>query len=72
MSYSLSNSGYGMRDEELKAYLDQGLSDSSGRIRQIAFLENSIKESHGTLEYQSKIGHGISFTINLTKSIISP
>ena len=72
MSYSLSNSGYGMRDEELKAYLDQGLSDPPEEFYRLRFLKTALNESHGTLEYQSKIGHGISFTINLTKSIISP
>jgi signal transduction histidine kinase len=72
MSYSLWNTGYGMRDEDLKAYFEQSFQDSPMEYDRLRFLKTVLEESHGTLEYQSKIGDGISFTISLTKSIISP
>lgn len=72
MSYSLWNSGYGMREEDLNAYFEQGFQDSPMEYDRLRFLKTVLEESHGALEYQSKIGDGISFTISLTKSIISP
>ena len=72
MSYSLWNSGYGLRDEDLRAYFEQGFQDSPMEYKRLRLLKKVLEESHGTLEYQSKIGDGISFTISLTKSIISP
>ena len=71
VSYSFMNSGYGMRDQDLKAYIDQGLQDLSEDFDRLRFLKTRLEQWHGTLEYQSKIGHGIVFTITLIKSILS-
>jgi signal transduction histidine kinase len=71
VSFSFSNSGYGMRNQDLKAYIDQGLQDPSEDFDRLRFLKTRLEQWHGTLEYQSKIGHGIIFTITLIKSIIS-
>jgi signal transduction histidine kinase len=69
VSYSLGSSGFGMRNEDLKAYMDPSFQDTPNEFHNLGILKTVLDDCYGSLTYQAVIGQGMTFMIKLTKSL---